>query len=97
MKWTRKTEFGQYAPYISDNGLYRVQDMSDQPIVEEYNTLRRNNWNSAKDHEAFLKYCAEHKIAINGANWVLVDNRTNQPIRFPFKTAKAAKEYAETI
>lgn len=28
MKWTRKTAFGQNAPYISENGKFKVADMS---------------------------------------------------------------------
>lgn len=28
MKWTRKTEFGQFKPYISEDGCYKVADMS---------------------------------------------------------------------
>lgn len=28
MKWTRKTEFGQFKPYVSDDGKYKVVDMS---------------------------------------------------------------------
>ena len=97
MKWTRKTKEFQFAPYISDDGRFRVQDMNDQPIVEEYNELLRHNWDSPESHQSFLWYCKEHKISPNSANWVLVDNRTNEVIKFPFKTAKAAKQYAETI
>lgn len=97
MNWTRKTEWGGFEPYISDNKKYRVQDMNDQPVVKEYNELKRHNWDNSETHKAFLTYCKSHKININGANWVLVDNETNDPIKWPFRTAKQAKEYAETI
>lgn len=97
LKWTRKTTEFEYAPYISQDGRFRVQDMDDCPTVEEYDVLRNNNWNSAKSHEDFLAYCRENNIKLHGANWALVDNKTNQPIKFPFRTAKAAKEYAENI
>jgi len=97
MKWLRATKEFKFEPYVSEDGKYRVQDMNDQPIVREYNELKRNNWNSKEDHNKFMSYCKEHKINLNGANWVLVDNKTNEAIKFPFRTAKAAKEYAETI
>ena len=28
MKWTRKTDFGQFKPYVSEDGKYKVADMS---------------------------------------------------------------------
>lgn len=97
MKWTRKTEEFKYDPYVSDDGMYRVQDMNDQPIVNEYTELKKRNWDSKESHQRFMDYCKAHKISLNGANWVLVNNATNEPIKFPFKSAKAAKEYAESI
>lgn len=97
MKWTRNTKEFQYAPYISEDGKYRVQDMDDQPIINEYDELKKVHWNSKELHQRFMNYCKEHKISLNSANWVVVDNITNEPIKFPFKTAKAAKEYAESI
>ena len=97
MKWNRKTTEFAFEPYISEDNKYRVQDMNDQPIVKEYNELVLHNWDSKEDHKKFLNYCKEHKISLNGANWVLVNNETNEPIQFPFKTAKAAKEYAELL
>lgn len=97
MKWTRKTKEFQFAPYVSENEEFRVQDMNDQSIVEEYNELLRHNWDNKETHSNFLRYCAEHKTSLSGANWVLVNNRTNEVIAFPFKTAKAAKEFAETV
>lgn len=99
MKWTRKTKEFQYAPYESEDGKYIVADMSmssGRAFVPEYARLRRNSPNSAYDRTAFLNYCKEHKINIYGANWVLVNNETKE-VKFPFKTAKAAKEYAESI
>lgn len=28
MKWTRKSEFGEFKPYISEDGRYKIADMS---------------------------------------------------------------------
>ena len=97
MKWMRNTKEFEFAPYVSENGKYRVQDINDQPCIPEYNELRKHNWDSKKSHEDFMNYCKENKIVLNGSNWVLIDNETGEVIQFPFKTAKAAKEYAETI
>ena len=97
MIWNRKSKEFSFEPYVSENGKFRVQEMSDQPVVKEFNELKKNNWNSKEDHEKFLAFCKENKISLNGANWVLVDNETNQPIKWPFKTASAAKAFAETI
>lgn len=99
MNWTRKTEFGQFAPYLSEDGRFIVADMSmssNSHYVTEYAELKRNSWNSKEDHAKLLSYCREHKLKLNGANWVLVDNETGETL-FPFKTAKAAKEHAESI
>lgn len=97
MKWTRKTEFGQFKPYVSEDGRYMVADMNDNVgLVPEYAELKRNNWNSDEDHAKFLQFCSEHKIKLSGANWVLVDTETGKTV-FPFKTAQAAKNAAETL
>lgn len=97
MEWTRKTSEYEFAPYVSADGKFRVQDMNDQPIVPEYNELKKHNWDNKQTHARFMSYCKENKISLNGANWVLVNNETNEVIKFPFKTAKTAKEYAETL
>ena len=97
IKWTRKTSEFQYAPYISEDGKYRVQDIDSQPIIDEYNYLKNHNWDSKESHETFLRYCKEHRISLNGANWAVVDNKTNEVIKFPFKSAKSAKEFAERL
>lgn len=97
MKWTRKTEFGQFKPYVSEDGKYTVADMSmsvNADYVPEYAELKRNSWNSKEDHARFLNYCKEHKLKLNGANWVLVNNKTGET-KFQFKSAKEAKEAAE--
>ena len=99
MKWTRKTEFGQFKPYISEDDKYMVADMSmsaGAALVPEYAELKKNNWNSNEDHNRFLKYCSDNKMSLNGANWVLVNRETGEA-KFPFKSAKAAKEFAESI
>lgn len=97
MNWTRKTKEFTFAPYISEDGRYRVQDLNDQPVVKEYNKMKRHNWDSMESHRKFMAYCKLHAINVNGANWVLVNNETGEAICWPFKTAKAAKEYAETL
>jgi len=97
MKWSRNTKEFEYKAFTSEDGRYRVQDINDQPCVPEYNELKKHNWDSKKTHEAFLTYCKANKISLNGANWALIDNKTNEVIRFPFKTAKSAMQYAETI
>lgn len=97
MKWTRKTEFGQFKPYISEDGRYTVADMTisaGAKFVPEFAELKKNNWNSKEDHAKLIAYCVEHKMSLNGANWVLVDNKTGET-RFPYKTAAAAKMAAE--
>jgi hypothetical protein len=97
MKWTRKTEFGQFKPYVSEDGKYTVADMSmsaGRSLVPEYAELVKNNWKSSEDHNRFLKYCNDHKLKLSGANWVLVNNETGET-KFPFKSAKEAKEAAE--
>lgn len=97
MKWTRKTEFGQFKPYISEDDKYMVADMSmsaGAALVPEYAELKKNNWNSSEDHSRFLRYCSDHKMRLNGANWVLVNRETGET-KFPFKSAKEAKEAAE--
>ena len=99
MKWTRKTKFGQFKPYISEDGKYMVADMNmsaGAALVPEYAELKKNNWNSNEDHNRFLKYCSDNKMSLSGANWVLVNRETGEA-KFPFKSAKAAKEYAESI
>lgn len=96
MLWTRKTEAGQYKPYISEDGRFTVADLAfNASLVPEYQELKKNVWASKEDHEKFLTYCKANKLNMNGANWVVVDNETKE-VRFPFKTAKAAKEFAET-
>ncbi len=97
MKWTRKTKEFEYAPYIDENEKYRIQDINDHPTVDEYEYLKNHNWDNEETHKAFMNYCKEHKISINGANWAVVNNETNEVIKFPFKTVKAAKEYVETL
>lgn len=99
MKWTRKTEFGAFKPYVSEDGKYIVADMSmssGAAFVPEFAELKRNFRNSEADRAKFLTYCKDHKLSLNGANWVVVNNETGE-VKFPFKSAKAAKEYAESI
>lgn len=97
MKWTRKTREFEYAPYIDENGKYRIQEIDDQPIVEEYEDLKKHNWDSKESHKRFMDYCKEHNIKMSDANWVVVNNETDEVIAFPFKTVKAAKEFVETL
>lgn len=97
MKWTRKTKEFEFAPYVSENNKYRVQDINDQPIIKEYDELKKHNWDSSESHKKFIDYCVENKIRFNAANWALVNNETNEVIKYPFKTAKDAKAYAETL
>ena len=72
MKWTRKTEFGQFKPYISENGKFKVVDMS------------------------FYKAKWFRENGKSGFWWALLDENDNI-IKAHFKTAKAAKEYAEKL
>lgn len=96
-KWTRKTKEFEFAPYIDENGEYRIQEIDDQPIVKEYEELKAHNWDNDETHKRFIDYCKENKIRLNSANWAVVNNKTNEVIKFPFKTVKAAKEFVETL
>lgn len=97
MKWTRKTEFGQFKPYISEDGKYMVADISmsvNSHFIPEYAELKRNHWSSKEDHAKFLKYCADHKLSLTRANWAVVNTETGE-VKFPFKTAIEAKKSVE--
>ncbi len=97
MKWNRKTTEFQYAPYVSECGRYRVEDINDCRTIPEWEELKKHNWDSKETHQRLLQYAKENKIKLNGANWAVVDNKTNTVIKFPFGSAKSAKEYAETL
>lgn len=97
MEWERKTSQFEFAPYVSMNGRFRVQDINDCPVVKEYDELKKHNWDNKESHQRFIGYCRKQGIRLNGANWVLVDNETGAAIKFPFKTAKQAKDFAEII
>ena len=96
MKWTRKTKEFQYAPYISECGKYRIEDINDCKTIPKWEELKKHNWDSKETHEALLQYAKENKIKLNGSNWAVVDNITNEIIKFPFATVKKAKEYVES-
>ena len=97
MKWTRKTAFGEFKPYVSEDGEFMVADLSmNSQLVPEYCYLKTHNWDSKETHEKFLTYCRENKLRLDNANWIVVNTKTGEK-HFPFKTAKAAKEYAESI
>ena len=75
MKWTRKTKEFEYADYVSDNGRFRVRDMSIHDRAWWRENGKRGCWwgviEVTKDGEK-----------------ILMGN---------FKTAKAAKEFAEQV
>lgn len=76
MKWTRKTKEFEYADYVSENGKYRVRDMS----------INAHEWFKENGKRGFW--------------WGLIgidDNGNETIIKANFKTAKAAKEYAEAL
>ena len=74
MKWTRKTKEFEYADYVSENGRYRVRDMSmnDKTGWWKENGKRGYWW-------GLIEVVGSEEKIISGN----------------FKTAKAAKEYAE--
>jgi hypothetical protein len=76
MKWSRKTQEFQYADYISENGKYKVRDMS----IND-----RTGW--------------WQKNGKRGYWWALIESTDGNEkiIQGNFKTAKAAKEFAETL
>lgn len=103
IKWTRKTKAFDYAPYVSECGRFIVGDLSDccrreefkrLELVQEYNELRKHNWDNDETHKSFLSFCKENKIRPDNANWILIDNGEFRGI---FKTAKSAKENAEEL
>jgi hypothetical protein len=76
MKWTRKTKEFDYADYISEDGRFRVRDMS---------LNDRTGWWQEYGKRGYWWGLIE--VTPNGEN-IIAGN---------FKTAKAAKEFAETI
>ena len=72
MKWTRNTTFGQNKPYISENGKFKVADMSFYNPKWFDENGKRGYW------------------------WAVLDENDNV-IKGNFKTAKAAKEFVETL
>jgi hypothetical protein len=76
MKWTRKTKEFQYADYVSEDGRFKVRDMS----IND-----RTGWWQENGKRGFWWGLIEVK---DGKETIVAGN---------FKTAKMAKEYAETI
>ena len=76
MKWTRKTKEFDYADYISEDGRFRVRDMS---------LNDRTGW--WQEHGKRGYWWGLIEVTPNGEN-IIAGN---------FKTAKAAKEFAESI
>lgn len=76
MKWTRKTQEFQYADYISEDGRFKVRDMS----IND-----RTGWWKENGKRGYW--------------WGLIENDdgSERIVAGNFKTAKAAKEFAETI
>lgn len=76
MKWTRKSSEFEYADYVSENGRFKVRDMS------------------IKDRTGWWKENGKR-----GYWWGLIESTEDgeKIIAGNFKTAKAAKAYAETI
>ena len=92
MKWNRKTNEFEYAPYISDDGRFQIADININDIIPEYTELREHNWDNDETHKHYIEYCKINGIRINGANWALTDNGEVIGI---FKTVRKAKEEAE--
>ena len=76
MKWSRKTEWGEFADYISEDGRFRVRDMS------------------LKDKTGWWKENGKR-----GFWWGLIEieNGSERIVQGNFKTAKAAKAFAEQM
>lgn len=76
MKWTRKTKEFQYADYISEDGRFKVRDMSlnDRTGWWQENGKRGYWWGLIQ--------------VADGVEEIVAGN---------FKTAKAAKQFAETV
>lgn len=74
MKWSRKSGEFQFADYVSENGRFKVRDMSMND---------RTGWWKANGKRGYW--------------WAVIENTADgeKIVAGNFKTAKAAKEFAE--